>query len=122
MKISTNLYFTTLNRRLSEQQNEIANLQTQLASGKKAPTASMNSQAAMSSLRMSSVIQEQQNHKSSLQKADGRLQQEESLVSAMRRISDRIHELSITAANDTYSAEDRTLIAIEVAQLKEQLL
>ena len=122
MKISTNLYFTTLNRRLSEQQNEITNLQTQLASGKKAPTASMNSQAAMSSLRMSSVIQEQQNHKSSLQKADGRLQQEESLVSAMRRISDRIHELSITAANDTYSAEDRKLIAIEVGQLKEQLL
>ena len=122
MKISTNLYFTTLNRRLSEQQNEISNLQTQLASGKKAPTASMNSQAAMSSLRMSSVIQEQQNHKSSLQKADGRLQQEEGLVAAMRRISDRIHELSITAANGTYSAEDRKLIAIEVTQLKEQLL
>ena len=122
MKISTNLYFTTLNRRLSEQQSEITNLQTQLASGKKAPTASMNSQAAMSSLRMSSVIQEQQDHKSSLQKADGRLQQEESLVSAMRRISDRVHELSITAANDTYSAEDRALIAIEVGQLKEQLL
>ncbi len=122
MKISTNLYFTTLNRRLSEQQNEISNLQTQLASGKKAPTASMNSQAAMSSLRMSSVIQEQQNHKSSLQKADGRLRQEESLVSGMRRISDRIHELSITAANDTYSAEDRKLIAIEVAQFKDQLL
>ena len=122
MKISTNLYFTTLNRRLSEQQNEISNLQTQLASGKKAPTASMNSQAAMSSLRMSSVIQEQQNHKSSLQKADGRLRQEESLVSGMRRISDRIHELSITAANDTYSAEDRKLIAIEVVQFKDQLL
>ena len=76
----------------------------------------------MSSLRMSSVIQEQQDHKSSLTKADGRLQQEESLVSAMRRISDRVHELSITAANDTYSAEDRALIAIEVGQLKEQLL
>ena len=122
MKISTNLYFTTLNRRLSEQQNEISNLQTQLASGKKAPTASMNSQAAMSSLRMSSIIQEQQNHKSSLQKADGRLQQEENLIAGMRRISDRIHELSITAANDTYSAEDRKLIAIEVAQFKDQLL
>ena len=122
MKISTNLYFTTLNRRLSEQQNKITNLQTQLASGKKAPTASMNSQAAMSSLRMSSVIQEQQDHKTGLQKANGRLQQEEGLVAAMRRISDRIHELSITAANDTYSAEDRKLIAIEVAQFKEQLL
>jgi flagellar hook-associated protein 3 FlgL len=40
----------------------------------------------------------------------------------MRKISDRIHELSITAANGTYSAEDKVMIATEVAQYKEQLL
>lgn len=122
MRISTNLYFSTLNQRLAEQQNEIANLQTQLASGKKAPTATMDAEAAMAGLRLNSVIQEQNDHKSTLQGADSRLRQEESLVSAMQKISDRIRELSITASSDTYSAEDRQMIAIEVAQYKDQLL
>ncbi|MAV53068.1 MAG: flagellar hook-associated protein 3 [Gammaproteobacteria bacterium] len=122
MRISTNLYFSTLNQRLAEQQNEIANLQTQLASGKKAATASMDSEAAMAGLRMNSILQEQSDHKFSLQGADNRLRQEESLVAAMQKISDRIQELSITAASDTYSAEDRKMIASEVAQYKEQLL
>jgi len=122
MRISTNLYFSTLNQRLAEQQNEIANLQTQLASGKKAATASMDAEAAMAGLRMNSVLTEQNDHKSSLQGADNRLRQEENLVAAMQKISDRIRELSITAASDTYSAEDRQMIAEEVVQYKEQLL
>jgi flagellar hook-associated protein 3 FlgL len=122
MRISTNLYFSTLNQRLSEQQNKISTLQTQLASGKKAPTASMDSEAAMASLRMNSTLEDQANYRSSLQRVDGQFRQEEGLVSAMRKISDRIHELSITAANGTYSAEDKVMIATEVAQYKEQLL
>ena len=85
MRISTNLYFSTLNQRLAEQQNEIANLQTQLASGKKAATASMDSEAAMAGLRMNSILQEQSDHKFSLQGADNRLRQEESLVAAMQK-------------------------------------
>ena len=121
MRISTNLYFSTLNQRLSDQQNKISTLQTQLASGKKAPTPSVDPEAAMASLRMNSVLEDQANYKSTLQKVDGQLRQEESLISAMRKISDRIQELSITAANGTYSAEDKAMIAAEVAQYKEQL-
>ena len=118
MRISTNLYFSTLNQRLSEQQNKISTLQTQLASGKKAPTASMDSEAAMASLRMNSTLEDQANYRSSLQRVDGQFRQEEGLVSAMRKISDRIHELSITAANGTYSAEDKVMIATEVRNIK----
>lgn len=122
MRISTNLYFSTLNQRLAEQQNEITSLQTQLASGKKAPTATMDADAAMAGLRLNSVIQEQSDHKATLQGVENQLRQEEGLISSMQKIADRIHELSITASSDTYSAEDRQMIAIEVAQYKEQLL
>lgn len=122
MRISTNLYFSTLNQRLSDQQDKISTLQTQLASGKKAPTPSVDSDAAMTSLRMNSVLEDHANYKSTLQRVDGQLRQEENLISAMGKISDRIQELSITAANGTYSAEDRAMIATEVAQYKEQLL
>ena len=76
----------------------------------------------MASLRMNSTLEDQANDRSSLQRVDGQFRQEEGLVSAMRKISDRIHELSITAANGTYSAEDKVMIATEVAQYKEQLL
>ena len=122
MRISTNLYFTTLNQRLSDQHSKISELQTQLATGKKAVTASMDSEAAMASLRMNSVIEDQNNYKSTLQNVDGQLRQEESLVSAMHKISDRIKELSIIGASDTYSAEDKKMISTEVAQYKLQLL
>lgn len=122
MRISTNLYFTTLNQRLGEQHSKISELQTQLATGKKAVTASMDSEAAMASLRMNSVIEDQNNYKSTLQNVDGQLRQEESLVSAMHKISDRIKELSIIGASDTYSAEDKKMISTEVAQYKLQLL
>ena len=113
MKISTNQYFTSLNKQMSTQQSKIAELQAQLATGKKAVMPSNDLDATTATLRLQSVIGKQNDYVANLQSLEDRLVIEESSITAMQDMVYRLQELAIAAQSGTYSAEDVSYMATE---------
>jgi flagellar hook-associated protein 3 FlgL len=113
MKISTNQYFTSLNKQMTAQQSKIAESQAQLATGKKAVTPSSDLEATTSTLRLQSVISKQSDYVANLNSLEDRLVSEEGAISAMQEMVYRMQELAIAARSNTYSAQDVSYMATE---------
>ena len=113
MKISTNQYFTSLNKQMTAQQSKIAESQAQLATGKKAVTPSSDLEATTSTLRLQSVISKQNDYVANLNSLEDRLVNEEGSISAMQDMVYRMQELAIAARSNTYSAQDVSYMATE---------
>lgn len=113
MKISTNQYFTSLNKQMTAQQSKIAESQAQLATGKKAVTPSSDLEATTSTLRLQSVISKQNDYVANLNSLEDRLVNEEGAISAMQDMVYRMQELAIAARSNTYSAQDVSYMATE---------
>ena len=114
MKLSTNQYFTNISRFLGEQQGKIALLQAKMATGDKLVTPSTAPQTAARSLDLNSLITRQEGYLDNLERLDGRLQQEEVVLDGMRSMMGRMQELAVRASSDTYNAQDRQAMAVEV--------
>jgi flagellar hook-associated protein 3 FlgL len=95
------------------QQSKIAELQSQLASGKKAVMPSQDLDATTATLRLQSAIQKQNDYVGNLKSIDNRLVMEESSISAMQDMVNRMQEIAISARSGTFSADDLTLMATE---------
>lgn len=113
MKISTNQYFTSLNKQMSAQQSKIAESQAQLATGRKAVMPSSDLDATTATLRLQSVISKQNDYVANLNSLEDRLVNEEGAISAMQDMVYRMQELAIAARSNTYSAEDVSYMASE---------
>jgi flagellar hook-associated protein 3 FlgL len=122
MKVATNQYFSELTRLLTDQSAEVSRLQAKLATGEKNIRPSDDSSAAIKVLNLNSLMSQQEAQKTNLGNLDSRLVQEESIVSSMSEMLIRIQELTIMGANDTYSAEDRDIMAAEVRGYSAQML
>ena len=95
MKIATNQYFLKLGRHLADQQADIATLQAKLATGDTMVTPGSEPRIAARSLELNSIIEKQQGFLDNLSRLDGRLMQEESVVTTMRTLVTRMQELTI---------------------------
>jgi flagellar hook-associated protein 3 FlgL len=122
MKVSTNHYFMKLGKHLSEQQGDIALLQSKLATGDKMVTPGSAPRIAARSLELNSIINKQEGFLDNLSRLEGRLMQEESVVTSMRSLVTRMQELNIRAASDTYSGQDRGAIAREIQGYRDEIL
>ncbi|MFZ9584944.1 MAG: flagellar hook-associated protein FlgL [Pseudohongiellaceae bacterium] len=122
MKIATNQYFLKLGRHLADQQADIATLQAKLATGDTMVTPGSEPRIAARSLELNSIIEKQQGFLDNLSRLDGRLMQEESVVTTMRTLVTRMQELTIRAASDTYADSDRAAIAVELRGYRDEIL
>lgn len=122
MKIATNQYFMKLGRHLADQQADIATLQAKLATGDTMVTPGSEPRIAARSLELNSIIEKQQGFLDNLSRLDGRLMQEESVVTTMRTLVTRMQELTIRAASDTYSGSDRAAMAVELQGYRDEIL
>jgi flagellar hook-associated protein 3 FlgL len=122
MKVSTNHYFMKLGKHLSEQQSDIALLQAKLATGDKMVTPGSEPRIAARSLELTSIIKKQDGFLDNLSRLEGRLMQEESVVTTMRSLVTRMQELNIRAASDTYSGQDRQAMALEMQGYRDEML
>lgn len=122
MKIATNQYFNDLTKLLTDQHGQVASLQAKLAKGDKHLRPSEDAVAALRILDLNSMMSESASRRANLQNLDNRLQQEETAVTGIRNMFTRIQELAVMAANDTYSATDRKVIAAEIRGYQSQLL
>ena len=122
MQISTNAYFRSQTDNIQDLKTQTIKLQEQISTGKQVNIASDDpvafSDLAMLKARDSRLHQYGRN----IDIARQRLSLEESSLTQATNILTRLHELSISSANDTLNAADRKLVANEVKGLQKSLL
>jgi len=122
MKISNSYLFDQATRNIQTAQSDVSKSREQIASGKSLVRPSDDT----SKLRSIEILKSQQHkvesYKNSMSHLTDRFQLEEGVLQSASDILIRLKELAIQAANDSMSASDRDIIAVEVNGLRDELL
>ena len=122
MQISTNLMFDRAIAQMGVTQDRLSKTQTQLSTTKQINKPSDAPDQAATITRLKSAIDRQNAYVSTINSVKDKLSQQETAASNATDVLTRLKELTIQAANDTYSGVDRKSIDLEVMQLRDQLL
>ena len=122
MQISTNLMFDRAIAQMGVTQDRLSKTQTQLSTTKQINKPSDAPDQAATITRLKSAIDRQNAYVSTINSVKDKLSQQETAASNATDVLTRLIELTIQAANDTYSGVDRKSIDLEVMQLRDQLL
>lgn len=122
MKVSTSLLFDRATERMTALQNRLATTQAQMTEAKKILSPSDSPDEAAAIQRLRGEIERQSGHADTLKSTMQRYTAEETALSSANEIVIRLKELSVQAANDTMTAPDRKVVAVEMKALRDQLL
>jgi flagellar hook-associated protein 3 FlgL len=122
MKISTSLYFNNATTQLANVQGELSKTQEQLSLGKQIVKPSDAPDKAALVTRLESELSRQTGYQNTLKSVNVRLTAEETALTNTSDVMVRIKELAVQAANDTLGPQDRQSIALEMSNLKDQVL
>ena len=122
MQISTSLMFDRAIAQMGITQDRISKTQTQLSTTKQINKPSDAPDQAATITRLKSAIDRQNAYVSTINSVKDKLSQQETAANNATDVLTRLKELTVQAANDTYSAVDRKSIDLEVRQLRDQLL
>ncbi len=114
MRLSTSQIFQQAVTSMLNKQAELAKTQQQLATGKQILAPSDDPAAATRILDLDQVIETTSQYQRNADYAETRLSLEETVLTDIGNVLQRIRELSVRANNDTLSAGDRKAIAVEV--------
>jgi flagellar hook-associated protein 3 FlgL len=103
-------------------QGSLAKTQEQLSVGKQITKPSDEPDKASLVTRLESEIARQKSYQGNLKSMEIRLKSEETALNNTSDVMYRMKELATQAANDTLSDPDRKTIALEMAELKNQML
>jgi flagellar hook-associated protein 3 FlgL len=121
MRVTQAGFYNQATQQMGKQQAKVFETQEQLASGKKILRPSDDPSLATAINSLKSKMDINQRYLSNLNGMEDTLKMQEISVSGSVDIVSRIKELSVQAANDTYSAADRKGIAIEIKELISSL-
>ncbi|MCE2869813.1 MAG: flagellar hook-associated protein FlgL [Oxalobacteraceae bacterium] len=122
MQVSTSLMFERAITQMGITQDRLSKTQTQLSTTKQINKPSDAPDQAATVTRLKSAIDRQNSYVATINSVKDKLSQQETTANNATDILVRLKELTVQAANDTYSAVDRKSIDIEVRQLRDQLL
>lgn len=122
MKISTGLYFERATQQLGNVQSNLTKVQEQLATGLQIVKPSDEPDKASLITRLEGELSRQASYQETLKSVNVRLTAGETALKNTSDVMYRIKELAVQAANDTVSAQDRQSIALEMDNLREQIL
>ena len=122
MRISTAQYYKTNTEQRQSRQNQVAEIQAKLGSGKQILHPSENPSKADLISRLESAKERQGVYGKNLDAIQTRLTAEETVLTSMTQIMQRVTELTVQGATDTVAAEDRVVIAAEIKALRDELL
>ncbi len=122
MQVSTSLMFERAITQMGITQDRLSKTQTQLTTTKQINKPSDAPDQAATITRLKSAIDRQNSYVSTINSVKDKLSQQETAANNATDVLVRLKELSVQAANDTYSPADRKSIGIEVRQLRDQLL
>lgn len=122
MRISTAQYYRVNAEQMQARQNKVAETQAKLGSGKQILHPSEDPNKADLISRLESAKERQGVYSKNVDAAETRLTAEETVLTSMTHIMQRITELAVQAGNDTLSAGDRDVIGAEIKALRSELL
>lgn len=122
MQVSTSLMFDRAIAQMGITQDRLSKTQTQLSTTKQINKPSDAPDQAAIITRLKSAIDRQNSYVSTINSVKDKLSQQETAANNATDVLTRLKELTVQAANDTYSAVDRKSIDLEVQQLRDQLL
>ncbi len=122
MEMSTNLYFDRAISQMGLTQDRLAKTQMQLSTTKQVIKPSDAPDDSATITRLKSAIERQNAYVDTINAVKDKLSQQETAANNASSILYRLKELTVQAANDTYSAADRKSIDVEIRQLRDQLL
>ena len=122
MQVSTSLMFDRAITQMGITQDRLSKTQTQLSTTKQINKPSDAPNQAATITRLKSAIDRQTSYVSTINSVKDKLSQQETASNNATDVLVRLKELTVQAANDTYSSVDRKSIDIEVRQLRDQLL
>lgn len=122
MEMSTNLYFERAISQMGVTQDRLSKTQMQLSTSKQVIKPSDAPDKSATITRLKSAIQRQEAYVKTINAVKDKLSQQETAANNASSILYRLKELTVQAANDTYSAADRKSIDVEIRQLRDQLL
>ncbi|HET8702160.1 MAG TPA: flagellar hook-associated protein 3, partial [Nitrococcus sp.] len=114
MRISTNQYRQLSLNALLDQQSRLSKVQQQIASGRRILTPADDPTAAARSLLLASSIGALQGYSQSADQVEPRIQLEDSSLTQIQNLVERLRELAVQANNATQTATDRQQIGVEV--------
>ncbi|MBU9721728.1 MULTISPECIES: flagellar hook-associated protein FlgL [Bacillaceae] len=106
---------------LSQSFKTLQTLQDQLATGKKISRASQDPVVAMNGMRYRTQVTEVQQFNRNLSEVYNWMDNADATLDEATQAVQRVRELAVQAANDTYEETQRANIAKEVRQLREHL-
>ena len=107
---------------MQNRKNKVAETQAKLGSGKQILSPSDNPSKSDLITRLHSAKERQAVYTKNIDAVQTRLSSEETVLTSMTQIMQRVKQLTIQASNDTLSGPDRTVIAAEVKSLRDELL
>jgi flagellar hook-associated protein 3 FlgL len=122
MKVSTSMFFDRASTQLGNVQGSMAKTQEQLSTGKQITKPSDEPDKASLVTRLESEISRQKSYQGNIKAVEIRLTAEETALQNTSDVMVRIKELSILAGSDTLGPADRRTIALEMTELRNQLL
>jgi len=122
MKVSTSMFFDKASAQLGNVQGSLAKTQAQLSTGKQITKPSDLPVKAALVTRLESEIARQNTYQGNIKTVEIRLMGEETALKNTSDVMFRMKELAIQAANDTLSGADRKTVALELDELRNQVL
>jgi flagellar hook-associated protein 3 FlgL len=122
MRVTNGMLITNMMRNYKRNLNRIENYQEQLASGKSIRRPSDDPSGASKALKLRSDLSMNEQY---IKNADNALSWLNITETALRDIGDtlqRARELTVQAANGTFTPENRAVIADEIEQLQQHIL
>lgn len=116
MRLSTTQIYQQGVTAMLNKQSELAKTQLQLATGKQILAPSDDPSASVHIINLNQVIETTNQYQRNADFAVARLVNEETVLTGVGNVLQRIRELSVYANNDTLNSADRKVVAVEVRE------
>ena len=122
MRISTNQFYRVNTEQMQTTQSKVAEMQAKLGNGKQLLHPSEDPGKANLIADLQSSKARQETYSKNVDAAQTRLTAEETVLTSMTQIMQRVTELTVQGGNDTLATADREVIATEIQALRDELL
>jgi len=122
MRVSTSQLFQHSLGSIQTQQVKLADLQHQISSGQKNLRPSDNPADASRSLNLQQTLSQTEQYQSNINQAQGRLELEDTILTDVTSLLQRVKGLALQANNGSLSPVDMSAISQEVVERKGELL
>lgn len=122
MRVTQNMMTNGILQHLSDGYGKLADLQNQLASGKKITRPSQDPVVATMGIAYRTDVSHVEQYQKNVTTAQKWLDSSDSALGQVNDVLQRVRELVTEASNDTYTADQRAAAGVEVDQLTQQLV